>query len=71
MIIIKTKLRKIPDKCKNCKFCNVEHIRFRDSVRVCSITGNDVPYVYNKSKRNWEYTKAPNCPLIEVGVDNE
>jgi hypothetical protein len=71
MIIIKTNLRKIPNKCKSCKFSCVEYVGFHDSVRMCSITGKEVPYVFNKDKRNWEYTKAPNCPLRKGGADNE
>ncbi len=75
MIIIKTNLRKIPDKCTKCKFSRSELVPNGfyqpTTVRICSITENKVPYVFNKEKRNWEYTKAPDCPLRKDGADNE
>lgn len=78
MIIAKTKLRKIPDKCIKCKFCidtgNIKEKVVKtnnyiaDSYRQkkCFLTGIEVPYVYTVSKRNWEYTKCKYCPLEEV-----
>lgn len=78
MIIAKTKLKKIPDKCNNCKFCvdagiikrksTKESNYIADSYRQkkCFLTSVEVPYEYNKTKRNWEYTKCKNCPLQEV-----
>lgn len=77
MIIAQTKLKKIPDKCIKCKFCeNVSvaekaikannYIAVTYTQKKCYLTGIDVPYVYNKAKRNWEYTKCKNCPLVEV-----
>ena len=32
----------------------------------CFLTGIDIPYVYNSTKRNWEYTKCKYCPLVEM-----
>lgn len=77
MIIAQTKLKKIPDKCTKCKFCeNVgvaekaikanNYIAVTYAQKKCCLTGIDVPYIYNKAKRNWEYTKCKSCPLIEV-----
>lgn len=78
MIIAKTKLRKIPDKCNVCKFCihTKEHDRkcIKDNgwlgesylIKRCFLTGTEVPYIYNKAKRNWEYTKCKSCPLTET-----
>ena len=76
MIIAKTKLKKIPYKCNNCKFCvNVDvgrkssrednYMAISYMRKKCYITGNEVPYVYNKIKRNWEYTKCNSCPLMD------
>lgn len=75
MIVAKTKLKKIPDKCTKCKFCihtseykkaqgKWDYIRYTG--RTCLITGQGVPYVYNEEKRNWEFTKCKTCPLMEV-----
>lgn len=78
MIIAKTKLRKIPDACLKCKFCiDIGKIKTKstkesgyiaDSYRQkkCFLTGVEVPYRYNKAKRNWEYTKCESCPLQDV-----
>ena len=74
MIIAKTKLKKIPEKCFKCKFCThtSDYKKAQGKVRyiiypgrTCLITGQEVPYVYNEAKRNWEYTKCKTCPLIE------
>lgn len=78
MIIAKTKLRKIPDTCLKCKFCDDIGVIVRTSVKhngylaesymkkKCYLTGTEVPYIYNAAKRNWEYTKCKSCPLREV-----
>ena len=77
MIIAQTKLKKIPDKCNKCKFCTDVDVARKSSKangyiaisymqKKCYLTGIEVPYVYNKTKRNWEYTKCNSCPLIEV-----
>lgn len=75
MIVAKTKLKKIPDKCLKCKFCihTSEYKKqqgklcyLQYTVRCCLITGIEVPYVYNETKRNWEFTKCKTCPLMEV-----
>ena len=77
MIVAKTKLKKIPDKCDKCKFCKDTEIA-RKSVKAngymaetyikkkCFLTGVEVPYVYNVSKLSWEYIKCKSCPLKEV-----
>lgn len=75
MIIAKTRLKKIPDKCTNCRLC-AKSITTRHKLlsgswdwyksKRCLITGAEVPYVYNEKKRNWEFTKCKTCPLSEV-----
>ena len=78
MIIAQTKLKKIPGRCIKCKFCadtgvikrkiTKESGYMTDSYRQkkCFLTSVEVPYGYNKAKRNWEYTKCKSCPLQEV-----
>jgi hypothetical protein len=79
MIIARTKLKKIPEKCLKCKFCIdtgklvrkagcKENHWISDCYRLkrCFLTSAEVPYIYNKEKRNWEYTKCKTCPLTEV-----
>ena len=60
MIVAKTKLKKIPDKCLKCKFCihTSEYNKAQGkwdyiihTGRTCLITGAKVPYVYNEAKR--------------------
>lgn len=74
MIVARTKLKKIPDRCLKCKFCvhaDFGFGRWRKhpySYRKCSLTGAQVPYVYNKQKRNWEYTKCKTCPLMDISL---
>lgn len=75
MVIARTKLKKIPEKCLKCKFCidvgklGKKHCKnCWDSYRIkrCFLTAAEVPYIYNETKRNWEYTKCKTCPLTEV-----
>lgn len=69
-IIVKTKLKKIPDKCTKCKFS--KHENFRNSFnqiisyKYCVLTNTEIPCVYNKEKRNWEDVKPSDCPLLEI-----
>ena len=82
MIIAQTKLKKIPDKCLKCKFCEdtgrLGNKAVKDNgymsecyrQKKCYLTGTEIPYVYNKAKRNWEYTKCKSCPLQEVEDDD-
>lgn len=76
MISIKTNLKQIPKKCTKCKFSGLKGVysnNYNDffnptlikKVRYCKITNKEVPYVFNKDKNNWEYTKCKNCPLID------
>ena len=67
MIIIKTKMKKIPDKCSDCKF---SHTEFRG--RCCDALSHkllDTTFV--KEKNNWTYVRPRNCPLEEVEDYNE
>lgn len=71
MIVIETKLKKLPQKCSQCKYSYVEYSFGRDSQRYCRVSFNKdmnkpCPYEFNKEKNNWEYTKPDWCPLREV-----
>jgi len=77
MIVAKTKLKKIPDKCTNCKFCihTSEYKKMQKKLfyenytgKRCLITGAEVPEVYNNVKRTWEFTKCRSCPLEEAEI---
>ena len=74
MIVAKTKLRKIPGKCLKCKFCvdtgklgTSYYKEFWDCFRrhKCFLTGAEVPFEYNTSKKEFEFTKCKSCPLKE------
>ena len=79
MIIAKTKLKKLPDKCINCKFCEdtgriLHKVVEKYNVgcyrqKKCFLTGVEIPYIYNVTKRNGEYAKCNSCPLEEVDDD--
>lgn len=78
MIVAQTKLKKIPEKCLKCKFCIDTGKIVRKAgcaenqglatcyrQKCCFLTGAEVPFIYNKEKGTWEYTKCKTCPLIE------
>lgn len=73
MIIAKTKLKKIPDKCNKCRFCfndGVTRKACRESNWIadtyvrkrCSFTGATVPYVYIKEKETGSTLSAIAVP---------
>lgn len=81
MIVAKTKLKKIPEKCTKCMFCRdtgkivrkascEENHWISDCCRLirCVLTSAEVPYIYNKEKRKWEYTKCKTCPLEKADL---
>ena len=70
MIIVKTRMRKIPDKCKNCKYSFVEHEPY-DSLgtRICLLERKELEYQFVKESKNWCYIKPDWCPLVEIQDD--
>lgn len=76
MIVAKTKLKKIPEKCIKCKFCyepggfgvafDKHMIAYKYKLKRCFLTGVQVPYIFDKEKRTGEYTKCKSCPLEET-----
>jgi len=80
MIVIETKLKKIPETCTKCKFSETVPIYIEEGLwehftgnytRRCSITHKEVPYVYIKERKNWCYTKCKNCPLKDLSEEQK
>ena len=50
MIVIKTPLKKIPDKCNKCKY-SISERNYKNSrgvARYCTISNNkEIPYIYS------------------------
>ena len=70
MIVIKTKLKKIPEKCNKCAYSYLDR-----GDRFCgALVKNGLnplcDYEFNKGKNNWEYKRRRDCPLVEVGAEN-
>ena len=69
MIVSKTKLKKIPETCKGCKFSEVvDNLYGLNSGRVCSITGILCP-IEKSPHGNAKYGKSKYCPLVEIEIN--
>lgn len=68
MIVAKTRMRRIPKTCKECKLSRYD--AFDD--RICGITGKDCPYEI-KPSGSVGFGKPGWCPLVELkeGESNE
>ena len=71
MIVSKTGLKKIPNKCGDCKyhksgFRGYEKNSINGCCMFCTLCNKDIPYKYIPEKNNWCYIKPDWCPLIEV-----
>lgn len=67
MIIIKTKMKRIPDTCTKCPYSLVNHdCCDYEGDRYCVTNGYSIPMEYVKEKRNWCYIKPDWCPLEEI-----
>ena len=71
MIVIETKLKKIPEKCNKCKYSYVNGGFGIDAQRFCGVSFRKdmclpCPKEFDKEKRNWEYQRPDWCPLIEI-----
>ena len=69
MIIVKTKLKKIPSSCTKCPFSVTDY-----GGRHCFVVKEDgfpkeIPYEFIKEKKNWCYVKPKWCPLVEIQDD--
>ena len=68
MIVIKTKLKKLPEKCNKCKYSYTYGGWSYDTKRFCSVSfekGMCRPCTieFVKEKRNYEYRRPKWCPL--------
>lgn len=63
MIIAKTRMRRIPDNCKDCSFYFWQRYYKK---HYCGITGKDINKEFISEKRNWCNVKPKDCPLKEV-----
>lgn len=71
MIVIETKLKKLPPKCNKCKYSYVSGDFGIDSERFCAVSFRNgecrlCPIEFVPEKRNWEYQRPDWCPLKEV-----
>ena len=71
MIVIETKLKKLPRKCNQCKYSYTYKPLGDERQRFCMVSfdhglNKPCPYEFNKEKNNWGYTKPDWCPLREV-----
>lgn len=75
MIVSKTGLKKIPNKCSDCKY----HVSLFRGYGYNPISGRgmfctlcsdkDIPYKYISEKKNWCFVKPDWCPLVEIKDD--
>lgn len=71
MIVIETKLKKLPEKCNQCKYSRTNSGWSYDAGRFCSVSFKNgmhrlCPIEFVKEKRNWEFQRPDWCPLREV-----
>ena len=68
MIVIKTKLKKLPEKCNKCKYSYINGRWGYGTERVCSVSFEKgmcrpCPIEFVKEKRNYEYQRPEWCHL--------
>lgn len=61
MIVAKINLRKIPDKCTECRFTELGIPGLR-----CVFADKQIPYFIDYEKDKWYYVKPDWCPLMEA-----
>ena len=74
MIVIETKLKKLPEKCNKCKYSYTNGGWGYGTERFCSVSFvkgmcRPCPIDFVKEKRNWEYQRPEWCPLKENNND--
>ena len=62
MIYVETKLKRVPESCKNCRFR--QHEFFGNDV--CSITKTEIPV----DKKTYKIGKCKNCPIFEADISD-
>lgn len=64
MIVAKTSMKKIPERCNKCALSIIERYSPIESVRWCAINGNPCE-VERTGNGNRKYIRPKWCPLIE------
>lgn len=71
-IIVDTKMRRIPQKCTECKYSYSIHgfkrCSLKQSVDYHSSTHRNIPLVFVPSLNNYSYIRPKWCPLKEVNL---
>ena len=66
MIIIKTNLKKIPDKCSKCTYGVSKHNIRRDDYKCCVLVNKEIVKQFVVEKNNQVYIKPEWCPLLKL-----
>lgn len=73
MILIKTKLKTVPENCKECRFGEtVGELKPNDFTKAfhkdrrCMITGYIAPYIETRYANIYKVGKLRTCPYIEI-----
>lgn len=68
MIVVKTKMKQIPESCRKCSFKQVLN---NNCMAYCAITGRDCP-AEKKPSGNVGYGMPSWCPLMDIElIDDE
>ena len=69
MIVIKTSLKKIPDKCNKCKY-SISERNYKNScgvARYCTVSNNkEIPHNYSLELDCHGFIRPKWCPLTEI-----
>ena len=74
MIVIKTAMKKIPEKCNKCPYYVPEYYKRSIGRRIpahCRITQQIIKKEYSAEKRNWCVPKLKSCPLMKIEERSE
>lgn len=69
MIVIVTKMKKIPETCTKCKYKASDG--WGGVNTTCSITGDSVPWESRDDRRGYKMGRNRNCPLKDMGDCND
>lgn len=66
MIVAKTALKKIPDKCSKCSFGCTRYNIGRVDYKCCVLVNKEIVKQFVTEKNNWVYVKPEWCPLTQI-----
>ena len=69
MIIVKTNLKKIPDKCSRCTYGVSKHNIGRGDYKCCVLVNREIVKQFVAEKHNWVYVRPDWCPLLKFEVE--